>query len=153
MICIYVWVRGRSFPSGFFLRLTHKRANNQAIYVLFGGSCRVLICSMMRSILPNNNKIINSATTTTNYYHRTSRRFTMKPGVSPQLTGTFPMDLVKSTMVWKTCSSVCTVLITSTNFIICTGLKKCRPTKRFGLPEAAIVSSRKVIIIQSQISN
>jgi hypothetical protein len=50
------------------------------------------------------------------------------PGVSLQLTAVFPMLSTKFFDVSKTDVSVCSVRITSTSFIICTGLKKCIPT-------------------------
>jgi hypothetical protein len=59
-------------------------------------------------------------------WHRkgTSRRFTMKPGVSPHCTTLLPILVPNSATAFTVAASVCLVLITSTSFMICTGLKK-----------------------------
>jgi len=62
------------------------------------------------------------------------------PGVSLQLTVTFPIDLPHSASVLKVSSEVSLILITSSSFIIGTGLKKCRPPKRSFLVELTAIS-------------
>src|SRR5919108_746469 len=62
----------------------------------------------------------------------TSRRLTMKPALSFVGTPSFPRLSVKPLASWKASSEVVMQRTTSTSFITCAGLKKCRPTKRFG---------------------
>ena len=66
----------------------------------------------------------------------TSSRLTMNPGVSPQLTVTFPIRFPNSVTSCVTAGLVWLVLMISTSFITCTGLKKCSPTNLSGRPEA-----------------
>src|SRR3954454_8900700 len=62
----------------------------------------------------------------------TSRRFTMKPGLSGAVIGSLPSDCAKSKTCWYVSSLVVSARITSTSFISGTGLKKCRPANRSG---------------------
>mmetsp|Transcript_39613 Transcript_39613/g.112318 ORF Transcript_39613/g.112318 Transcript_39613/m.112318 type:complete len:204 (+) Transcript_39613:94-705(+) len=70
----------------------------------------------------------------------TRRRLTMNPGVSPQLTATFPMSPTQLYAFSKTAGSVFSVRMTSTNFISCTGLKKWMPTNLSSRPEKTDIS-------------
>mmetsp|Transcript_20969 Transcript_20969/g.30408 ORF Transcript_20969/g.30408 Transcript_20969/m.30408 type:complete len:267 (+) Transcript_20969:447-1247(+) len=70
----------------------------------------------------------------------TSNRLTMNPGVSLHDTGVFPREAAHPLQASKTAGSVPSVRTTSTSLISCTGLKKCRPTTRSGLPEASAIS-------------
>src|SRR4029453_2718160 len=62
----------------------------------------------------------------------TSRRLTMKPGLSGAVIGSFPSDWANENTVLYVSSLVVRDRITSTSFMIGTGLKKCRPAKRSG---------------------
>ena len=64
----------------------------------------------------------------------------MKPVLSLARTGVLPRFLPNSTAVSYTSGAVAMVFTTSTSFIIGTGLKKCRPTKRSGRLVAVIIS-------------
>lgn len=60
------------------------------------------------------------------------------PGVSLHETTTLSGSRAAQALaVSKTAASVCSVAITSTSFISCTGLKKCRPTNCSGRPLAS----------------
>src|SRR4051795_7776197 len=61
----------------------------------------------------------------------------MKPALSLVGTASFPHDFAKSTPSRRVSSDVVTHRMTSTSFITCAGLKKCRPTKRSGREVAA----------------
>ncbi len=85
-----------------------------------------------------------------------STRFTMNPGQSLTTIGVLPIFEASATVAATAASEDCLPRITSTSGIMCTGLKKCMPTKFAGrfrpsarceieiveVFEAMIVSSR-----------
>ena len=69
------------------------------------------------------------------------RRFTMKPVVSLQTTGVFPIFVTNSRSVPMVSSLVVSPLTISTSFMITGGLKKWSPAKRSGRVVAAAIST------------
>ena len=65
-----------------------------------------------------------------------SSLLTMKPSVSLQVTGCFPMALLHAIRLSYVSSLVSAILITSTNFMTGTGLKKWRPPHLSLLPRS-----------------
>src|SRR2546427_8701626 len=69
------------------------------------------------------------------------RRFTMKPVVSLQTTGVFPIFVTNSRSVPMVSSLVVSPLTISTSFMITGGLKKWSPAKRSGRVVAPAIST------------
>ena len=61
-----------------------------------------------------------------------STRFTKNPGQSFTTTGVLPIFCASFTVAATAASEDCLPRMTSTSGIMCTGLKKCMPTKFFG---------------------
>src|SRR6266852_5263319 len=74
----------------------------------------------------------------------TNRRLTMKPVRSLVRTGVLPNRSANATTSSKILGSVEIVRITSTSFITGTGLKKCRPRKRWGRWVAVAMSVMEI---------